>query len=94
MIKQIMCAVKIPIDRLSPEALQGVIEEFVSRNGTDYGMTDVPLETQVQQVKSQLKSGQAVLVYDEVMQTCNILSAEDPLFTHRLGCGYGDGSTK
>ena len=73
-----MSAVKIPIDRLSPEALQGVIEEFVSRNGTDYGMTDVPLETQIQQVKSQLKSGQAVLVYDEAMQTFNILSAEDP----------------
>ena len=72
-----MSAVKIPIDRLSPEALQGVIEEFVSRNGTDYGMTDVPLETQMQQVKSQLKSGQAVLVYDEEIQTCNILSAED-----------------
>ena len=74
-----MSAVKIPIDRLSPEALQGIIEEFVSRNGTDYGMTDVPLETQMQQVKKQLKSGQAVLVYDEEMQTCNILSADDPL---------------
>ena len=74
-----MSVVKIPIDRLSPEALQGVIEEFVSRNGTDYGMTDVPLETKMQQVESQLKSGQAVLVYDEAMQTFNILSAEDPL---------------
>ena len=72
-----MSAVKIPIDRLSSEALQGVIEEFVSRNGTDYGMTDVSLETQMQQVKSQLKSGQAVLIYDEEIQTCNILSAED-----------------
>jgi len=73
-----MSAVKIPIDQLSPEALDGVIEEFVSRNGTDYGMTDVPLETKMQQVKRQLKAGQSVLVYDEAMQTCNILSAEDP----------------
>ena len=73
-----MSAVKIPIDQLSPEALDGVIEEFVSRNGSDYGMTDVPLETKMQQVKRQLKSGQSVLVYDEAMQTCNILSAEDP----------------
>ena len=73
-----MSAVKISIDQLSPEALDGVIEEFVSRNGSDYGMTDVPLETKMQQVKRQLKSGQSVLVYDEAMQTCNILSAEDP----------------
>jgi len=75
-----MSVVKIPIDQLSPEALQSVIEEFISRNGTDYGITDVPLETKMQQVKRQLKSGQAVLVYDEAVQTCNILSAEDPLF--------------
>ena len=73
-----MSVVKIPIDQLSPEAILGVIEEFVSRDGTDYGMTDVPLEMKMQQVKRQLKSGQSVLVYDEAMQTCNILSAEDP----------------
>ena len=75
-----MSAIKITIDQLSPEALQSVIEEFVSRNGSDYGMTDVPLETKMQQVKRQLKSGQSVLVYDEAMQICNILSAEDPRF--------------
>jgi len=27
----------IPVDKLSTEALQGVIEEFISRDGTDYG---------------------------------------------------------
>jgi hypothetical protein len=30
----------IPYDRLSMEALQGFIEEFVSRDGTDTGYTD------------------------------------------------------
>jgi len=73
-----MSVVKILIDQLSPESILGVIEEFVSRDGTYYGMTDVPFETKMQQVKRQLKSGQSVLVYDEAMQTCNILSAEDP----------------
>jgi len=74
-----MATIKLSIDRLSPEALDGVIEEFVSRSGTDYGITEVPLETKIQQVKKQLKSGQAVLVYDEAVQTCNILSADNPL---------------
>ncbi len=32
-----MTALKVPYDQLSPEALQGVIEEFVTRDGTDYG---------------------------------------------------------
>ena len=72
-----MATIKLSIDRLSPEALQGVINEFVSRNGTDYGITEVPLETKIRQVKGQLKSGHAVLVYDSVTKTCNILLADD-----------------
>jgi len=36
-----MKAVKIPYDQLSPEALHGVVEEFVTRNGTDYGEVEV-----------------------------------------------------
>ena len=72
-----MATIKLPIERLSPEALNGVIEEFVSRNGTDYGITEVPLETKIRQVKGQLKSGHAVLIYDSVTKTCNILLADD-----------------
>jgi len=73
-----MTAIKLSIDRLSPEALQGVIDEFVSRDGTDYGMTEAALETKIQQVKRQLKSCHAVLVYESETKTCNILSADDP----------------
>ena len=51
-----MNAVKIPHDQLSEEALKGVIEEFVTRNGTDYGEAEIPLETKIAQVLIQLKS--------------------------------------
>ena len=40
-----MIAIKIPTDRLSPDTLQSVIEEFVSRSGTDYGDKEVPIDT-------------------------------------------------
>ena len=40
----------IPHRMLSPEALRGVIEAFVTREGTDYGVQDVPLATKVLQV--------------------------------------------
>ena len=46
----------IPHHMLSPEALRGVIEAFVTREGTDYGVQDVPLATKVLQVQQQ--SGQ------------------------------------
>lgn len=34
----------VPYEKLSPEALRGLIEEFVTRPGTDTGYTDGSLE--------------------------------------------------
>ena len=53
----------IPHQMLSPEALHGVIEAFVTREGTDYGTQDVSLATKVWQVRQQLDAGTAVIVY-------------------------------
>ena len=69
----------IPHRLLSPDALRGVIEAFVTREGTDYGAQEVPLATKVAQVRQQLDAGTAVLVYDEdtdsvTMQPTNQLS--------------------
>jgi len=72
-------AVKIPYDQLSPEALQGIIEEFVTRDGTDYGETEISLETKVAQVLTQLKNGKAVIVFDQETESCTVLRSDDPL---------------
>jgi len=37
----------IPHQMLSPEALRGVIEDCVTREGTDYGLQEIPLATKV-----------------------------------------------
>ena len=74
-----MTGFRIPYDQLSPEALHGVIEEFVTRDGTDYGEIEVPLEIKVGQVLNQLKSGKAVIVFDPESETCNILKSDDPV---------------
>ena len=68
-----MEAIKIPYTELSPEALHGVIEEFVTRDGTDYGEIEVPLETKIAQVLGQLKAGKAGVVFDQKSATCNII---------------------
>ena len=65
----------IPHERLSLEALQGVIEALVTREGTDYGTQDVALATKVWQVRHQLAAGTAVLVYDEDTESCTIQPA-------------------
>jgi uncharacterized protein len=66
----------IPHRRLSPAALRGVIEAFITREGTDYGLHEVPLATKVAQVRHQLDAGTAVLVYDADTDSCTIQSAD------------------
>ena len=68
---------KISYDQLHPETLEAVIEEFVTRDGTAYGETEVPLDRKIGQVRKQLKCGQAVILFDESTQTCNIVSKDD-----------------
>jgi uncharacterized protein YheU (UPF0270 family) len=67
----------IPHRQLSPEALRGVIEEFVTREGTDYGGIHIPLEDKIKQVRRQLDKGEAVVVFDEETEQCNIVRAEE-----------------
>ena len=74
-----MSAVKIPYDQLSPEALHGVIEEFVTRDGTDYGEREVSVETKIGQVLEQIKAETAVIIFDQESETCNILKSDDPI---------------
>ncbi len=70
---------KIPVSRLSPEALRGVIEEFISRAGTDYGEIEAPMETKFRQVKYKLETGSAVLIFDDETETTNIFLTDDPI---------------
>ena len=71
---------RIPVNKLSSGALQGVIEEFISRNGTDYGEIEASRETKLRQVKDKLKNGSAVLIFDDETETTNIFLADDPVF--------------
>jgi uncharacterized protein YheU (UPF0270 family) len=64
-------------DQLSPEALRGLIEEFVTRDGTDYGTVERSVEEKITQVSAQLASGEARLVFDPDTQTTNIVVARD-----------------
>ncbi|BBO92154.1 YheU family protein [Desulfosarcina ovata] len=66
----------IPHRQLSPDALTGLIEEFVTRDGTDSGYTRGSLDESVAMVRRQLDVGQAVIVFDNRTQTCNIVPAE------------------
>ena len=70
---------KIPVNKLSAKALQGVIEEFISRDGTDYGESEVPAETKFRHIKQKLENGLAVLIFDDETEITNIFLADDPV---------------
>lgn len=63
---------KIPPDALSPDALRAVIEEFVTREGTEYGDRDVSLDDKVDAVRAQLRDGTAEILFDDETGTCTI----------------------
>ncbi|HSB95210.1 MAG TPA: YheU family protein, partial [Spongiibacteraceae bacterium] len=60
-------------EQLSNEALQGLIEEFITREGTDYGAVEWSLAQKVEQVHAQLRRGDALIVFDVVAESCTIL---------------------
>ena len=63
----------IPYTQLSQDALNGVIDDFINREGTDYGMQEYSLEQKSQQVMKQLVAGTAVIVFDHDTQSVSIL---------------------
>lgn len=63
----------VPHSELSAEALRGVVESFVLREGTDYGERDVPHEQKVSQVMRQLERGEAQILFDPETGTVDIV---------------------
>ena len=66
----------IPYQQLPQETLDNLIEHYVLREGTDYSDTEVSTENKVAQVKAQLKSGEALIVFSELHESVNIVSKQ------------------
>ncbi|MGD8111468.1 YheU family protein [Vibrio sp. TRT 21S02] len=62
----------VPWQQISEDALDNLIKEFVLREGTDYGTEEVSLQDKIDQVKAQLKTGEAVVVFSELHETVDI----------------------
>ena len=56
--------VEVPPSRLDEQILQSLLEEFASRDGTDYGAQEHTLEQKVDQLRRQLTSCELLILYD------------------------------
>jgi len=66
-------AIEVPYAALQPATLRAVIEEFVTRDTTDYGERARALEEKVEDVMRQLRRGEAQVVFDPETGTVNIV---------------------
>ena len=66
----------VPWKDLPPDTLTNLIEEFVTRDGTDYGDQEIPTSTKVEQVRNQLKKREAFVVFDEVTESVSVMGKE------------------
>ena len=72
-LRSILTPCASPPTLLSPAALRAVVEEFVTRDGTDHSLVERRVET----VMRQLDAGRVELHFDGKTKTCNILPVEE-----------------
>ena len=63
----------VPYQQLSTDALQGVIEGFINREGTDYGYIEASLSEKCEQVLAQIRKGLVVIVFDHDSQSVSVM---------------------
>ena len=65
--------VEVPYTALSPDALRGLVEEFVTRDGTDYGVRERSVEEKARDVMRQLERGEVRIVFDPALRSANLV---------------------
>ncbi|NRA15640.1 MAG: YheU family protein [Oceanospirillaceae bacterium] len=66
----------IPYKSLAADTLKNLIEEFVTRDGTDYGNYELSMAEKVSAVESRLSSGEVVIMYIENTESVNIVERQ------------------
>jgi uncharacterized protein YheU (UPF0270 family) len=68
--------VEVPPGALAPDVLRRLVEEFVTRDGTDYGAVERTLSEKVAAVMRRLAAGEAAIVVDPLGGTVDIVARE------------------
>jgi len=68
--------VVVPLDRINPDTLRKMVEEFVTREWSDLADTDYTFEDKIEQVIQQMRDGRANVVFDLTSETCNIVPTD------------------
>ena len=69
--------ISIEPNMVSPDVLQNILEEYILREGTNYGEVEISLETKVSQLLKQIHKGDIVLVFDTESESVNLLTKHE-----------------
>src|SRR6186997_906574 len=84
--------IRLAPDDLEPDTLRAVIESFVLREGTDYGVHETSLEDKVAQVLRQLRGGEAHITFDPATESINVVVTSAISGSGRVTPAVSDGN--
>ncbi len=64
----------IPYNELSEDVLQALVEDFVTREGTDYGQEEQSTQEKAEQLLALLKAGELLITYNEDTKSCGLIT--------------------
>jgi uncharacterized protein YheU (UPF0270 family) len=65
--------VEVPSERLAAPTLEALLEEYASRDGTDYGLEERSLQDKVTSLRTQLSNRSLALLYDGASEQWDLL---------------------
>ena len=72
--QRVSSVIEIPHTRLGEDVLKAVIEEFILREGTDYGAQEISLDAKLAQVRRQLETGEVLITFDPRTEDCTLMT--------------------
>lgn len=69
--------VEVPAEKLSADILQALIESFILREGTDYGVVEISLEKKVEAVRKQIQRQDVKIIFDFETESVTLVTRQE-----------------
>ncbi|WP_025565471.1 YheU family protein [Psychromonas sp. SP041] len=68
---------KIPYQQLDETTLNNLIEQYILREGTDYGEVEFSLQEKTEQITQQIKNEDIYILYSELNESVTLVSKQE-----------------
>ena len=69
--------IEVPHESLSRDALAGLVEEFITREGTDYGHREDTLEQKRAHVMRQIEKREIAIIFDFESESTTLVTRDE-----------------